>query len=90
MPEQLFGSRSAATRRIDQMVEEGLVRRKRSEADGRGVVIALTEADTARLVAAVPVHLDGVSRIFIKRLEDDELEILERVLEQVSRDCTFR
>jgi hypothetical protein len=50
----------------------------------------LTEADTARLVAAVPVHLDGVSRIFIKRLEDDELEILERVLEQVSRDCTFR
>ena len=36
---KMFSSRSAATRRIDHMVEEGLVRRKRSEADGRGVVI---------------------------------------------------
>ena len=34
-----FSSRSAMTRRIDRMVHDGLVRRTRSDADGRGVVI---------------------------------------------------
>jgi DNA-binding MarR family transcriptional regulator len=56
-----FSSRSAMTRRVDRLVEEGLVRRISSDADGRGVVIALTESGQARLLEAVPVHLGGVS-----------------------------
>src|SRR6476659_9652801 len=38
-----FSSRSAMTRRVDRLVEEGLVRRTSSEGDGRGVVIELSE-----------------------------------------------
>ena len=84
-----FSSRSAMTRRVDRLVEEGLVRRTASEGDGRGVVIALTEAGLARLSEAVPVHLEGVSRLFIERLDDQELEVLERALEKVSLNCSF-
>jgi DNA-binding MarR family transcriptional regulator len=84
-----FSSRSAMTRRIDRMVDEGLVRRTRSDADGRGVVIALSDVGLARLTDAVPVHLKGVSELFVERLSDDELAVLEGALGRVSRDCSF-
>jgi len=84
-----FSSRSAMTRRVDRLVEEGLVSRTTSDADGRGVVIALTETGLARLAKAVPVHLAGVSKLFIERLDDEELEVLERSLEKVSLNCSF-
>ena len=57
--------------------------------DGRGVVIAITEVGLARLAAAIPVHLKGVSKLFIERLDDDELEVLERALNKVSVSCSF-
>ena len=84
-----FSSRSAMTRRVDRLIEEGLVQRTRSDADGRGVVIGLTETGLERLLEAVPIHLEGVSKLFIERLDDEELEVLERALEKVSLDCSF-
>ena len=84
-----FSSRSAMTRRIDRMVEEGLVRRSSSDADARGVVIALTDAGLTRLSEAVPVHLSGVSKLFLERLDDRELAVLESALDKVSVDCSF-
>jgi DNA-binding MarR family transcriptional regulator len=84
-----FSSRSAMTRRVDRLVEEGLVRRTSSDADGRGVVIAVTETGLARLSEAMPVHLRRVSELFIDRLDDDELAVLERALEKVSPSCSF-
>src|SRR5438132_4225994 len=57
-------SRSGMTRRVARLVEEGLVRRADAEADGRGVVVALTEAGIARLAETVPVHARGISRLF--------------------------
>jgi DNA-binding MarR family transcriptional regulator len=71
------------------MVDDGLVLRTRSEADGRGVVIALTESGMARLVDAVPIHLKGVSALFLEELGDEELAIVESALDRVSRDCSF-
>ena len=84
-----FSSRSAMTRRVDRLLEEGLVRRTSSNADGRGVVVALTDAGLARLTETVPVHLKGVSKLFLERLDDQEHEVLERALEKVSLDCSF-
>jgi len=84
-----FSSRSAMTRRVDRMVEEGLVRRTSSDADGRGVVIAVTETGMARLAEAMPVHLDGVSKLFLERLDDRELAVLEQALDKVSLHCSF-
>jgi DNA-binding MarR family transcriptional regulator len=84
-----FSSRSAISRRIDRMVEEGLVGRKNSDSDGRGVVVRLTEAGMARLVEAMPVHLEGVSKLFLEPLDDEDLAVLERALDEVSLNCSY-
>jgi DNA-binding MarR family transcriptional regulator len=75
------------TRRIDRLVDEGLVARASTDTDGRGVVVALTEAGVARLTEAVPVHLRRVSELFVDKLTDDELATLASALEKVAVDC---
>ena len=84
-----FSSRSGMTRRIDRLVEEGLVRRANADADARGVVVALTDAGVARLTETAPVHLRGVANLFVAHLDDQELAVLERALDKVTLDCTF-
>ncbi len=84
-----FSSRSSMTRRVDRLVDERLVRRSGAETDARSVVVALTEAGLARLRETVPVHLRKVSELFIDRLDDQELAILERALVKVTPDCSF-
>src|SRR5947209_19314987 len=58
-------SRSGMTRRVTRLVVEGLVRRADADADGRGVVVALTDAGLARLVETAPVHARGISKLFV-------------------------
>src|SRR5437868_14874888 len=82
-------SRSGMSRRVARLVDEGLVRRADAEADGRGVVVALTEAGIARLAETVPVHARGISKLFVAQLDDEELAILERALGKVIIDCSF-
>jgi DNA-binding MarR family transcriptional regulator len=82
-------SRSGLTRRIARLVDGGLVRRANATGDGRGVVVALTDAGIARLTETVPVHLRGVSKLFVERLNDQELALLEAALRKVEVDCTF-
>jgi len=82
-------SRSGMTRRVARLVEEGLVRRADADADGRGVVVALTDAGVARLAETAPVHARGISKLFVAQLDDRELAILERALGKVIIDCSF-
>jgi DNA-binding MarR family transcriptional regulator len=84
-----FSSRSGMTRRVDRLVDEGLVRRSSADADARSVVVALTETGLARVEETVPVHLRRVSELFIERLDDQELAVLERALQKVTPDCSF-
>ena len=82
-------SRSGMTRRVARLVQEGLVRRANADADARGVVVALTEAGVARLTETAPVHLRGVSELFVAPLDDQELAVLTTALDKVTVDCTF-
>jgi DNA-binding MarR family transcriptional regulator len=82
-------SRSGLTRRVARLVDEGLVRRANATDDGRGVTVALTGAGVARVTETVPVHLRGVSKLFVERLDDHELAVLETALRKVIVDCTF-
>jgi DNA-binding MarR family transcriptional regulator len=84
-----FTSRSGLTRRIDRLVGEGLVCRATAHADARGVVVALTDAGVARLMEAAPIHMRGVHDLFVARLTDQELAVLETALKKVTPDCTF-
>jgi DNA-binding MarR family transcriptional regulator len=82
-------SRSGMTRRVGRLVAEGLVRRANADADARGVVVALTDAGVARLAETAPVHAREVFDLFVARLDDQELAVLESALEKVTLDCTF-
>jgi len=86
---QAYSSRSGMTRRIDRLVDEGLVTRAKSDADGRGVVVGLTDGGVARLAEAAPVHLRRVRELFVDRLSDGELSTLASALEKVAVDCGF-
>src|SRR5712691_5177543 len=82
-------SRSGMTRRVARLVDEGLVRRDKAGTDARGVIVALTEAGIARLGETVPVHARGISKLFVAKLDDEELALLERALSKVIVDCSF-
>jgi DNA-binding MarR family transcriptional regulator len=84
-----FSSRSGLTRRIDRLVEEGLVGRTTADGDARGVVVTLTEAGVARVTETLPVHLRTVGELFIAKLDDHELAVLESALKKVIVDRTF-
>jgi DNA-binding MarR family transcriptional regulator len=77
------------TRRVERLVREGLVRRDSADEDARGVVVALTDACLIRLTETAPVHLRGVSELFVERLDDQELAAVERALDKVTLDCGF-
>ena len=82
-------SRSGMTRRVTRLVEEGLVRRATATMDARSVVVALTDAGVARLTETVPVHLRGVSELFVAKLDAEELAVLKSALDKVAVDGTF-
>jgi DNA-binding MarR family transcriptional regulator len=82
-------SRSGMSRRVARLVDEGLLRRDKAGTDGRGVVVALTQAGITRLAETAPVHARGISRLFVAQLDDQELALLERALNKVIVDCSF-
>ena len=82
-------SRSGMTRRVARLVDQGLVRRASADADARGVVVALTDAGVARLTETAPVHARGIADLFVSRLDDQELAVLESALRKVIVDCEF-
>jgi DNA-binding MarR family transcriptional regulator len=86
---QAYSSRSGMTRRIDRLVDERLVTRANSDADGRGVVVALTEAGVMRLAEAAPIHLRQVNELFVAKLADAELSTIATALDKVAVECTF-
>jgi len=82
-------SRSGMSRRVARLTNEGLLRRDKAGSDGRGVVVALTEAGIARLTQTAPVHARGISKLFVAQLDDQELALLEHALNKVIVDCSF-
>ena len=84
LADRLLLSRSGVTRLVDRLVMDGLVERVTCDDDRRGQWAALTDTGLARLRAAAPTHLRGVSRHFLDRLSSDELASLQRMLEPIA------
>ena len=82
-------SRSGMTRRVTRLVDEGLVSRAEADGDGRGIVVALTDAGVDRLVETLPVHVRGINDYFVSRLSAEDLAVLERALGSVTIDGNF-
>jgi DNA-binding MarR family transcriptional regulator len=69
----------AITQRLDRLEEKGLITRGRSDADGRAVVVTLTDAGRTALDSSLPDHLD-TERGMLAGLSDDEREQLAGLL----------
>ena len=82
-------SRSGMTRRVARLVDEGLVQRADADADGRGVMVSLTDAGVVRLSETAPVHARGIAKLFVAQLDDQELALIERAMNKVIVDCSF-
>lgn len=76
-------SRSGLTRRLDRLVESGLVERRSCPTDRRGVYAVLTPAGRRRLDEAAPTHVEGVRRHFLSQLQGPDLRIFTESLNAV-------
>lgn len=76
-------SKSGLTRRIDRMVEAGLVARAGCPGDRRGVYAVLTDRGMQVLREAAPVHLAGVRALFLQHLTPDEAAAVTSALSKV-------
>jgi DNA-binding MarR family transcriptional regulator len=69
----------AMTKRIDRLERAGLVSRRRSETDGRGRVVALTDAGRDLIDAAFTEHMRNERRL-LDALTAEEAAHLEALL----------
>jgi DNA-binding MarR family transcriptional regulator len=69
----------AITQRLDRLEEKGLITRGRSDADGRAVVVTLTEAGRTALDTALPDHLE-TEHGMLAALSEEEREQLAGLL----------
>lgn len=84
LADRLHLSPSGLTRRLDGLVNDGLVARDRCPADRRGSFAVLTPAGMARLEEAAPTHVRGVRRHLVDRLSRRQLTEVTAALHAVS------
>jgi len=70
---------SAVTKRVDRLEQAGLVRRRRSAADGRGRVVQLTAAGRRLIDKAFTAHMANEERL-LAALTTSEVNQLEGLL----------
>ncbi len=78
----LMMSSGGMTARIDRLQKAGWVERRPNPADGRGTLVALTDAGRALIDEAVVAHIDN-QRQLLAVLSDDEQAQLSRLLEKL-------
>lgn len=89
LADRVLVSRSGLTRRVARLESEGLVERCTADDDGRGVIVRLTDAGVRRMAETTRSHARDVQSLFMDRLDDRELAMIERALRKVIVDCSF-
>lgn len=77
---RLHVSPSGLTRRLEQMVRDGYVRRQPDAADRRVINAVLTDQGFAKIVEAAPTHVDGVRRHLFDHLTRTQIRQLGGVV----------
>jgi DNA-binding MarR family transcriptional regulator len=77
-------SRSGLTRLVDRLVAQGLVRREHCGSDARGSFAALTREGVRQLRAAMPVHVAGITELFVDVVDADDAAAIERAMTAVA------
>jgi len=79
-------SQPALSRMIDRLGGRGLIARTPDPADGRGVLLALTEEGRATQRRLGIRHAHSVAEAMTERLTPEELEALEAICRKLSGD----
>ena len=88
LAESVLLSRSGLTRLVDRMAKSGLVSRAPCPNDRRGTYAVITPQGRTTLQKAMPGHLRGVERHFLNRLDDADIQALDRSLSKVLEHVT--
>lgn len=75
--------RSRTSHQITRMVRRGLVEKRKSAGDARGVIVALTPEGMQRLESAAPGHVEAVRRIAFDHMTTDQAAVLRDYLQQI-------
>ena len=76
-------SRSALTRSVDKLEQQGYLRRERCEQDDRGAYATLTKRGERAIVRARPIYWAAVKKFFGSPLNASEIATLIGVLRKV-------
>ena len=76
-------TRSNATRLVDRLEKAGLVGREIADEDRRGAFAVLTPAGREALRRAWPVYARGINELFLSRLSEREVELVNAVFGRV-------
>lgn len=87
---QTLVSRSGLTRRLDRLVDSGLVARRNCPTDRRGVLAVITPEGRERLEEAAPTHVKGVRQHFLQQLRGQDLCALARSLNAIVESAERR
>lgn len=79
-------TRSGITRLADRLEAAGLVRRKRSPEDRRGVYLAITAAGRAKIDEVWPDHVASIQRHFGQYLNRRDAESLQTAAGKILKD----
>lgn len=83
LADMVVSSRSRLTHTARRMEERGLVRREAYPADGRGVLCVMTDRGFEALVAAAPVHVEGVRTHLFDQMTPEEVDALGSAMTKV-------
>jgi DNA-binding MarR family transcriptional regulator len=90
LAERLQLSPSGLTRRLDGLVQSGLVERVPSDLDRRVMLAQLTTEGLAKLDTAYPDHLASVRRYVIDRLDRADVVALGRIFSTIRAELDAR
>ncbi|WEK61730.1 MAG: MarR family transcriptional regulator [Candidatus Microbacterium colombiense] len=77
-------SRSGLTYQAQSLEERGLVTRAPSPEDERSTIVTITDAGRQVLAIVFPGHIEAVKSLLFESLAPDDVEVLARVMTQVS------
>ncbi|ABL80884.1 MULTISPECIES: MarR family transcriptional regulator [unclassified Nocardioides] len=84
LADALAHSRSRVTHTVARMEHAGLVLRKSSPDDGRGVVATMTDKGFDLLVRMAPTHVEGVRAHLVDLVSREDFEAVGRVMNAVA------
>lgn len=82
-------SRSALTRAVDKLVDEGYVKKHKCDKDGRGLYAALTPEGLKALKRTWPLYKKAIHEHFGKHLSTTDAKTLIRILSPLTEPCSL-